>query len=185
MRGDGLQRYKLKEFRGPSQKKRWCSACVGCATATSWWVVSVISPLQALKSSEGVMVMSLVARSNMRWVQGPLWDILFGSAASALLSVCIHAHTHTGRGRQKSPTQNKGIIIPHREKWSLHFPARFRSLIETRHNGWHLGKGVVYSKRDTFLPIALCCFFVCVCDCFPPCFLLSDSYCGNQLAAGD
>lgn len=106
--------------------------------------------------------MSLVARSNMRWVQGPLWDILFGSATSAQLSVC----THTGRERQKSLTQNKGIIIPYREKWSLHFPARFRSLIQTRHNGWHLGKGVVYSKLDTFLPIALFCtgVFLGVCS---------------------
>lgn len=38
----------------------------------SWWVVSVVSPHQALRSSVGVMVMSLEVRSNMSWAQAPL-----------------------------------------------------------------------------------------------------------------
>ena len=110
-----------------------CSSRVWRHSATSWWVVTVVNPLQALRSSVGVTVMSLVARSNMRWVQRPLWDSLVQLLSSAVYSVYTHTHTHThtrtGKERQKSQSQNKGIIIPYREKWSSHFPARFRSLI--------------------------------------------------------
>ena len=61
----------------------------------------------------------------------PLGHNLRFSYLSNTVYVYAHAYTstHAGRGRQKSLTKNKGIIIPYREKWSLHFPARFRSLI--------------------------------------------------------
>lgn len=131
--------------------------------ATRWWVVSVVRPphpplFQVLRSSARVTLMSLVARSNMRWVQHPLWDSLVQLLSTTVfffvfffgLYTYAHKHTYAGNHRQKSSTQNKGIIIPCRDKWSSHFPARFRSLIQTRHNGWHLGEEVVYSKLDTF-----------------------------------
>lgn len=60
-----------------------------------------------------------------------LWFSYLSTTVSTLyIDTHTGTHTHTQEGgRQKSLTQNKGIIIPYREKWSLHFPARFRSLI--------------------------------------------------------
>lgn len=77
-------------WRGKHTDAPICRVRVGYRTARRWWVVTVVSSHQAVRSSVGVPLMSLTARSNMRWVHCPLWDLLFGSATSALLFVCVH-----------------------------------------------------------------------------------------------
>lgn len=130
-----LQRHKLRLFVQVKEAHRglrrcrmalemlvpFCHGLVGAAV--------VNPPLQAPTSSVGVTVMGLVARSNMRWMQCPLGNSGLASYHFSLFCMHTHKHTNMSRGRQKKQTQNKGIIIPYREKWSSHFPPRFRSLI--------------------------------------------------------
>lgn len=67
---DHLQKNNLKLFAMVQVKTQ--NSHIHLLGATSWWVVSVVRHHQALRSSVGLMVMSLGARSNMSRVQGPL-----------------------------------------------------------------------------------------------------------------
>lgn len=89
----------------PSQwrKKRDAQTCSACVWV-GWWVVSAVRPPQARKKfcrNHDNELSATIAKSNMRWLQGPLWYVVHGSATSALLSVHTRAHTHTQEEEDK------------------------------------------------------------------------------------
>lgn len=141
-RGGHLQRHKLEPFpRSKSKKNRGDHTRRACVGATlpqvGGWYLSGSRPPprspQKFCRSRGNELSSQIkhemgAASPLG--RTPWFSYLSTTVSTLYIDTHTGTHTHTQEGgRQKSLTQNKGIIIPYREKWSLHFPARFRSLI--------------------------------------------------------
>lgn len=104
-----------------------CSPCVGCHKMVGGICCWPPPSPQKFCRSHGNELSSQI--KHELGAGSPLGHTLWFGYLSTTVCLYTHTSTHTGRGRQKSLPQNKGIIIPYIEKWSLHFPARFRSLI--------------------------------------------------------